>query len=127
METGLVLAPRLGRTARVAQKIERLGFSTLLLTDSQNLVPEVFTQLVVAAHATERLRIGTGVANPVTRDSALLASAALSVQAESRGRMVLGLGRGDSAVQRIGKDLHPLHDFRGYVAELQAYLGGAAV
>ena len=127
METGLVLAPRIGRTARVAQKVERLGFSTLLLTDSQNLAPEVFTQLVVAAKATTRLRLGTGVTNPITRDSAALASAALSLQAESGGRMVLGIGRGDSAVQRIGKDLHPLADFRRYVDELQGYLRGESV
>jgi 5,10-methylenetetrahydromethanopterin reductase len=127
METGLVLAPRIGRTARVAQKIEALGFSTLLLTDSQNLAPEVFTQLVVAAKATTRLRIGTGVTNPITRDSAALASSALSLQAESDGRMVLGIGRGDSAVQRIGKDLHPLADFRRYIDELQGYLRGDSV
>jgi 5,10-methylenetetrahydromethanopterin reductase len=127
METGLVLSPWIGRTARVAQKIEALGFSTLLLTDSQNLAPEVFTQLMAAAAATTRLKIGTGVTNPVTRDSAVLASAALSLQAESRGRMVLGIGRGDSAVQRIGKDLYPLPAFRTYIKELQAYLSGASV
>jgi 5,10-methylenetetrahydromethanopterin reductase len=127
METGLVLSPWIGRTARVAQRIEALGFSTLLLTDSQNLAPEVFTQLMAAAAATTRLKIGTGVTNPVTRDSAVLASAALSLHAESRGRMVLGIGRGDSAVQRIGKDLYPLPAFRTYIQELQAYLGGGAV
>jgi 5,10-methylenetetrahydromethanopterin reductase len=127
METGLVLSPWIGRTARVAQRIEELGFDTLLLTDSQNLAPEVFTQLMVAALATKRLRIGTGVTNPVTRDSAVLASAALSLQAESHGRVVLGIGRGDSAVQRIGKDLYPLAAFRTYVKELQAYLSGAPV
>lgn len=127
METGLVLAPWIGRTARIAQSIEELGFSTLLLTDSQNLAPEVMTQLVVAAHATTRLRIGTGVANPITRDSAVLASSALTLQGESKGRMVLGLGRGDSAVQRIGKDLYPVADFRRYVDEVQAYLRGDTI
>ena len=124
METGIVLAPWLGRTAKLAQGIESLGFSSLLLTDSQNLVPEVLTQLIVAANATTRLRIGTGVANPITRDSAVLASAALSLQHESQGRMILGLGRGDSAVQRIGKDLYALGAFRSYVSQLQAYLRG---
>lgn len=127
METGLVLAPWPGRTARLAQKVERLGFTTLLLTDSQNLAPEVFTQLVVAAHATERLRIGTGVANPVTRDPAVMASAALSLQAESGGRMLLGLGRGDSAVQRIGRSPAPLGEFRVYLDQLQRYLRGERV
>jgi 5,10-methylenetetrahydromethanopterin reductase len=127
METGIILSPWIGRTARVAQKIEQLGFSTLLLTDSQNLAPEVFTQLMLAAQATTKLKLGTGVTNPITRDSAVLASAALSLQAESRGRFVIGIGRGDSAVQRIGKDLYPLADFRRYLGELQGYLVGKAV
>ena len=127
METGIVLPPWIGRTARTAQQIEAHGFSTLLFTDSQNLAPEVFTQLMVAAAATTRLRIGTGVTNPVTRDSAVLASAALSLQAESAGRMVLGIGRGDSAVQRIGKELCSLATFRNYLDDLQGYLRGETV
>ena len=126
METGLILPPRPRRTGRLARMIEEMGFSTLLLTDSQNLAPEVFTQLTLAAAATTRLRVGTGVSNPVTRDSAVLASSALSIQGESEGRMVLGLGRGDSAVQRIGKDLYPLKDFSCYLDQLQAYLRGEA-
>lgn len=124
VETGLILAPWPGRTGRQAKMIEQMGFDTLLLTDSQNLAPEVFTQLAVAAAATATLKVGTGVSNPITRDSAVLASAALALQADSAGRAVLGLGRGDSAVQRIGKDLQPLGEFRRYVDQLQAYLRG---
>ncbi|MDH5676104.1 MAG: LLM class flavin-dependent oxidoreductase [Myxococcales bacterium] len=127
METGVIMAPWPGRTARLAAMVERMGFSTLMLTDSQNLAPEVFSQLMLAAAATTTLKLGTGVSNPVTRDSALLASSALSVHAESGGRAVLGIGRGDSAVQRIGKDLYPLADFRRYIDELQGYLRGEAV
>ena len=127
METGLVVAPQPQATARIARRVEELGFSTLLLTDSQNLAPEVYTQLAVAALATERLRIGTGVSNSVTRDSAVVASAALALQAESRGRMVLGIGRGDSAVQRIGRDAHSLAGFERYVREVQRYLRGDSV
>ena len=126
MEVGVIMAPWPGRTARLATMVESMGFDTLLLTDSQNLAPEVFTQLVVAAGATTRLRLATGVSNPITRDSALLASSALSLQAESGGRAVLGIGRGDSAVQRIGKDLYPLRAFGCYLDQLQAYLRGEA-
>ena len=42
MEIGLLLAPWIGRTAGQAQMAESMGFSTLLLTDSQNLAPEVW-------------------------------------------------------------------------------------
>src|SRR5438046_2706929 len=58
---------------------------------------------MLAAQATTRVRLGPGVTNSVTRDPAVTASAALALQAESGGRAVLGIGRGDSSVQRIGK------------------------
>ena len=39
MEIGLLLAPWIGRTAGQAQMAEAMGFSTLLLTDSQSVLP----------------------------------------------------------------------------------------
>jgi len=41
--------------------------------------------------------------------------------------MVLGIGRGDSAVQRIGKESHSLAGFERYLGELQQYLRGEVV
>jgi 5,10-methylenetetrahydromethanopterin reductase len=55
------------------------------------------------------------------------ASAALSLQAESDGRAVLAIGRGDSAVQRIGRGLDPVARFERYLGMVQAYLAGEAV
>src|SRR5262249_8368152 len=65
--------------------------------------------------------------NSVTRDPALTACSALSLHAESRGRAVLGIGRGDSSVQRIGKELDPVKSFERYLTMVQAYLAGEAV
>src|SRR5258707_112287 len=48
MDTGLLLSPALGRTAAPAQRAEASGFSSLLLTDSQNLAPEVWSHLHLA-------------------------------------------------------------------------------
>src|SRR6185295_2050223 len=101
--------------------------ATLLLPDSQNLAPDVWQQLALAAHATTRIRLGPGVTNPTTRDAAGTANAATSLQIESGGRAVLGLGRGDSAVQRIGQNAMRLADFERYVVMLQTYLGGGTV
>jgi 5,10-methylenetetrahydromethanopterin reductase len=55
------------------------------------------------------------------------ACAALSLQVESDGRAILGLGRGDSSVQRIGKTQDPVASFERYVARVQGYLRGEAV
>jgi 5,10-methylenetetrahydromethanopterin reductase len=107
--------------------VEELGFASLIVPDSQNLLPEVWGQLMLAASATTRLRLGPGVSNSVTRDAAVTASAALSLQAESEGRAVLGIGRGDSSVQRIGRGLDPLASFERYLVAVQGYLAGEAV
>jgi len=127
MEVGTILAPWPGRSARLAQRVEALGFASALFTDSQNLAPEVWGQLSLAAAATSTLKLGTGVTNSVTRDAAVNASAALALQVESGGRCILAIGRGDSSVQRIGRAaMHP-DAFERYLVQLQAYLSGESV
>jgi 5,10-methylenetetrahydromethanopterin reductase len=92
-----------GRTAEAARQAEIDGYTGLMLADSQNLTAEVWVELALAAVATERLRLGPGVTNPTTRHPAVTASAAATLQEESEGRVVLGLGRGDSALSQIGR------------------------
>ena len=127
MEIGVILFPPLGKTAETARMIEALGFASMLFPDSQNLAPEVWGQLMLAAAATSKLQLGPGVTNSVTRDPAVTASAALSLQAESGGRAVLGIGRGDSSVQRIGKHEDPVASFERYLQAVQGYLSGEVV
>ncbi len=127
MEFGTILAPWPRRTARLARRTEELGFSRLLLTDSQNLAPDVWGQLSLAADATSSLKVGSGVTNAVTRDPAVTASAAVALQVESEGRAILAIGRGDSSVQRIGLEALPPPAFERYLAATQAYLSGESV
>src|SRR5262245_15947150 len=127
MDVGLTLIPQPKRAAQNARMVEDLGFASLILPDSQNLAPEVWGQLMLAAQATSRIRLGPGVSNSITRDPALTACAALSLQVESGGRAVLGIGRGDSSVQRIGKKEDPVASFERYLTQVQTYLRGEAV
>src|SRR5215468_4011163 len=127
MDVGLLMIPGPRRMEAVARMVEDLGFASLIIPDSQNLAPEVWGQLMLAARATSRISLGPGVTNSVTRDPAVTASAALALQVESGGRAVLGIGRGDSSVQRIGKTLDPVASFERYVTAVQAYLGGDTV
>jgi 5,10-methylenetetrahydromethanopterin reductase len=127
MDVGLVQVPRPGRSASMAQMAEKNGFSTLLFTDSQNLAPEVWSQLHLAGAATRRIVLGPGVTNSVTRDPAVTASAALSLHAETGGRALVAIGRGDSAVQRLGLEPDPLASFERYLRTLQTYLRGQSV
>jgi probable F420-dependent oxidoreductase len=55
------------------------------------------------AQATERMRLGTCVTNPATREPSVTASSLAVLNEVSGGRMDLGIGRGDSARRVLGK------------------------
>ncbi|MGB0621477.1 MAG: LLM class flavin-dependent oxidoreductase, partial [Myxococcota bacterium] len=127
MQIGLLTFTSPGGTAAMARNAEERGFDSLVYADTQNLTPEVWSQLMLAAAATERIEIGTGVTNPVSRDVAVTASAALGLQVESEGRVVLGIGRGDSSMAKIGRKPAPPAEFETYITRLRAYLDGEIV
>lgn len=110
-----------------AAKLEEQGWFGMSLTDSQNLSPDVYIALSQAAMATQRLRLGPGVTNPVTRHSAVTAGAIASIHEMTDGRAVLGLGRGDSSLFNIGHRPAPLSVFEPYLAAVQTYLRGETI
>jgi 5,10-methylenetetrahydromethanopterin reductase len=113
--------------ARQAERAEAAGWDGILMVDSQNLAGDTYVALAMCAHATERIGLATGVTNPWTRHPAVTASAIATVQAESQGRAVLGIGRGDSALAHIGLAPAPVRQLERYVAQVQAYLRGEGV
>lgn len=127
MELWLVSPSAPGTTVRVARRAEDEGWHGLALFDSQNLSPDPYIELALAASATERLLLATGVTNPVTRHPAITSTAIATVHAESGGRALLGIGRGDSSLAHLGLDPAPIKVFRSYLQTVQRYLRGEAV
>jgi 5,10-methylenetetrahydromethanopterin reductase len=95
--------------------------------DTQCINADPFVGLTAAAAATTTLKLGVGVTNPVTRHPAVTACAIASVQVESEGRAVLGIGRGDSAVSRLNRPAASVEALERYVKQLQGYLAAEAV
>lgn len=116
-----------GRVAELARRAEEWGFTGLLVADSQNLTADIWVELALAAAATTRLRLGPGVTNPVTRDVAVSACAAATLQVESDGRATLGFAQGDSALSQIGRDRLSVAEFERQLQILQAFLRGEDV
>jgi 5,10-methylenetetrahydromethanopterin reductase len=116
-----------GLAARHAAAAEAAGYDGLALVDSQNLAGDCYVGLALAARATSRLRLATGVTNPVTRHPAATAAAIAAVHAESGGRAVLGIGRGDSALAHLGYAPASPAVFERALARIQAYLRGEEV
>jgi 5,10-methylenetetrahydromethanopterin reductase len=84
-----------GTMAAVA---EAAGWDGVTFGDSQNAHYDPYVSLAVAATATTRVMLGTSVTNSATRHPAVAATGFASLQQLSAGRVVLGIGRGDSAV-----------------------------
>jgi len=113
--------------ARMGEAAEKAGWDGMLVVDSQNLAGDAYVGLTLAAQATSRLLLGTGVTNPYTRHPAVTASAIASVQVVSQGRAVLGIGRGDSSLAHLGLAPAPVDAFGRYLERVQAYLRGESV
>jgi 5,10-methylenetetrahydromethanopterin reductase len=78
------------------------GFDYAWLPDTQLLNREVWVTLGVAATRTSNIMLGTNVTNPLTRHATVTAAAAATVDELTGGRLVLGLGSGESSVRVIG-------------------------
>ena len=90
-----------------AQRVERLGFSTLVMPDGMQL-PSPFPALAIAAGATRRLRVGTFVLAAPLRAPGLAAWDAHTLSSLSDYRFDLGIGTGrpeavQQAVERLGE------------------------
>jgi len=105
MDFGFTLKPdhSIGRTVDLAQRAEANGFAYGWLFDSHVLWRDPYPLLTLMAQATERMRLGTCVTNPATREPSVTASTLAVLDELSGGRMDLGIGRGDSARRVLGK------------------------
>ena len=105
MDFGFTLKPdhTIERTIALTRQAEGAGFGHGWLFDSHVLWREPYPLLTLMALNSERLRLGTCVTNPGTREPSVTASALATLNEISGGRMDLGIGRGDSARRVLGK------------------------
>ena len=107
-----------------AEQAESEGWDGLVATDSQSRRGDPYIALALAAKSSTRLLLATGVTNPVTRHPVITANCAATVQEISGGRMVLGIGRGDSALAYLGFAPASVGGFENYLRQVQGYLRG---
>lgn len=106
---------------------EAEGWDGQMFMDSQCLAIDPYVLMGACAQATQRIKLSTGVTNPLTRHVAVTAGAAASVHAISGGRAVLGIGRGDSALAYLGRAPARMAAFARALTELQTLLSGGRI
>jgi 5,10-methylenetetrahydromethanopterin reductase len=125
---GIVFLPEsLGGFGELCREAENLGFEWVGVADSQSVFHELYVALTLAATSTSRVRVGPLVTNPLTRHLVVTASAIASIDAVSRGRAVLGIGSGDSAIFTLGAPPATLAGLEDAILTLGRLTGGDVV
>ncbi len=106
---------------------EQQGFEYGWTYDSHVLWQESTPTLALAAAATERIKLGHMVTNPGTREPTVLASAYATLHDISDGRMVMGIGRGDSARRYINQKPVPVARFETALSMIKPFMNGEKV
>lgn len=127
MDFGLLMMPDAAAAAAQASLAEAHGFSHYWVADSELMAADPYVALTAAALATKRVKLGTGVAIAGTRIAPVTACAIASVAALAPGRVVLGLGTGNSARRAMGMPPYRVSQLREHVRVVRELLGGGQV
>lgn len=127
VEFWMTLRPTVGSTLDSVRRAEDEGWDGVGFVDNQSLAAEPFVHMAMAAALTSTIKLSTSVINPLTRHPAVVAAAIATIHAESGGRAMLGIARGDSALAHLGLAPAPLDYFDHYLERLQGYLAGDPV
>ena len=106
---------------------EENGFDVGWTYDSHILWQESIPLLALAATATKTMKLGHFVTNPGTREPTVLASAYATLHDISNGRMVMGIGRGDSARRVIGQQPVKVAEFERRLRMIRDFMNGREV
>ncbi len=119
--------PPASRLVELMQLGERNGFEIGWTYDSHVLWQESYVQLTMAIQETSRLKFGHLVTNPGTRDPTVVASLYATMHDISDGRMVMGIGRGDSARRYIGQQPVRVAEFERRLQMIKDFMNGREV
>ncbi|MFF5985036.1 LLM class flavin-dependent oxidoreductase [Streptomyces olindensis] len=115
MRTGIVMTARPG-LEDLAVRAEELGFSSFWVYDTPMVHGDPFVSLALCAKATSRIKLGIGVTSPALRSAPAAAAALGSLNALAPGRIVCGVGTGNTARRTLG--MRPVR-----MAELESFTG----
>src|SRR5262245_9953968 len=109
------------------RRAETLGWDAAWQPDSQLRRRDTYVMLASAARATERIVLGTLLANPVNRHPSVTASSIATIDELAPGRVVLGWGVGDTAVRLAGLRPARVAELAASTRLMRALLDGEAV
>ena len=119
--------PPFSRMLELMQLAERNGFEYGWTYDSHILWQESYALLPLVADKTEKIKLGHCVTNPGIRDPTITASWYATMQDLSGGRMVMGIGRGDSSRRVVGLKPVRVAEFERRLRMMKDLMNGRTV
>ena len=119
--------PPYTRMLELMRLAEERGFDNGWTYDSHILWHESYPLLALAAAETSRLKLGHCVTNPGIREPTITASYYATMHEVSNGRMVMGIGRGDSSRRVVGLQPVKVDEFERSLRMIKDLMNGRPV
>lgn len=124
---GLFPTEPLQKMIHLAKVSEETGYSHIWVGDSHLIWREAYVNMAAMALNTTKVKLGTGVTNPLTRHPSVVGSAYATLEEYAPGRMIVGIGLGDSSVETMGMKPAKLSYFETTIGQLRDLLDGKKV
>ncbi len=119
--------PPYTRFLELIELAEEQGFEYGWTYDSPVLWQEATPLLTMGLLRTKRMKFGHFVTNPGTREPTVLAAMYATLHDISGGRMVMGIGRGDSARRVIGQQPVKMAEYEAACRMIKDFMNGRKV
>jgi alkanesulfonate monooxygenase SsuD/methylene tetrahydromethanopterin reductase-like flavin-dependent oxidoreductase (luciferase family) len=106
---------------------DRSGFTHAWVCDSQMIWQDPYIYMARGLEATEHLIFGTAVTNIITRHFTVTASGHATLADLHPGRVVLGLGRGDSSIRTLGLRPAKVAEMKAILPDVKRLLKGESI
>ncbi|MFG1966523.1 LLM class flavin-dependent oxidoreductase [Nonomuraea sp. NPDC049028] len=126
MRAGVVVTAHPG-VEELAVQAEELGLHSFWLNDTPMVHGDPFVALGLCAKATSRIRLGIGVTSPALRSAPAAASAFASLNALAPGRIICGIGTGNTARRTLGMRPTTTAMMENFTAALQDLCAGGTI
>ncbi|MFE6174604.1 LLM class flavin-dependent oxidoreductase [Streptomyces sp. NPDC056464] len=123
MRAGVVVAAQPG-VEGLAVRAEELGLHSFWVNDTPMVHGDPFVALSLCAKATSRIRLGIGVTSPALRSAPAAASGLASLNALAPGRIICGVGTGNTARRTLGMRPTTAVRLENFTAALQDLCAG---
>ncbi|MEU9917320.1 LLM class flavin-dependent oxidoreductase [Streptomyces sp. NPDC051001] len=123
MRAGVVVAAEPG-VEDLAVQAEELGLHSFWVNDTPMVQGDAFVALSLCAKATSRIRLGIGVTSPALRSAPAAASGLASLNGLAPGRIICGVGTGNTARRTLGMRPTTAAQLENFTAALQDLCAG---